>query len=218
MSLTYTFLSVYSYMCDYFNFFYGHCERIYKDMEMRVLNNTITEVYFYDYFNNQKDVIRNNNQIHKVLFLTILKWFEYDVKQFIDNDFLLSESIHLPISGMYEIVYYSERTPKKYYTRGDKLDVPSILHHMNKKPPHSVLFATLSDKYNITQLINNHITSFHSKNPIRVIDIVNIMQINQKKSLKFDVKDECYIELIEDDTLSDKRFEKYSHILLMRDE
>lgn len=214
MSLTYTFLTFYSYLSEYFNLVKTYVSDVYNDMEMQVLNNTFTEVYFYDYKNLKKQVIRNNTTLIRVLFLHVIK--KYNVNWYLDcigiDEFFAP---YANTTGIFEIVYYTERQSKRYYTKQD--DLVFSVHYMNKKPPHKYLSASLFDKYNVTSFINDHITSFHSRNPVKVIDIAFILVINGIVH-EMPINENCNLKVIEDDTLEEMTFSELSNILLMHDE
>jgi hypothetical protein len=217
MNFTYRLLTFYSFLCENLKYLYDFGQQKYNDLEMMVLNNTFTEVYFYDYVHMRKRIIRKNNSLPMILYLVFLKWLGYSTSQYTQIIEFFSPYMLLPDSeGLFEIVYYSNRESKRYYTKGTNLDKGLILHYLRRIPVHKCLHASLSDKYNVTWFINDHITSFHGKNAIKVIDIALILMINRHQIPP--ISEGYTLKVLEDDTLEEYTFLEHSDVILMHDE
>jgi hypothetical protein len=218
MNLTYLLVWCYSYFNEMKCSMSKYMNDVYNDMEMLVLNNTFTEIYFYDYYKMDKVTLRNNAKVLKVLYLIMKKyWFNLDISNDIKlHDFFTPLALNSNL-GIFEIVFFSDRRVTKYYTKGDLLDKDLVLHYM-KKPCHKkFLYATINDKVNVTWFINEHISSFHNHNNITVLDITLILYINQHTIPEIS-EGNHYLKLIDDDTLDETIYKDNSNIILIRDE
>jgi hypothetical protein len=187
-------------------------------MEMIVLNNTFTEIYFYDYYKMEKVTLRNNDAVIMVLYLIIKKLlFGMNISNdtSIDDFFTPYKLAH--DLGVFEIAYYSNRKKTKYYTKGITLDKEIILKNINKPTHKQFLHATLNDNITITQFVNDHLSSFHDKNNISVLDITLIFYINQHRVPHIN-EHHHYLKLIDDDTLEETIFKDHDNVTLISNE
>jgi hypothetical protein len=193
-------------------------ENSYNDMEMTVLNNTFTDIYFYDYYKMEKTTLRNNSAVTTVLYLIMKK---YILGLDITNETTL-EDFFIPLKlahdlGVFEISYYSQRNKMKYYTKGITLNKDLILTNIHRKTHKKFLYATLNDKVNVTDFINDHLSSFHDKNNISVLDLTLILYISQHQIPHID-ETHHYLKLVDDDTLEETIFDNHSNIVLVKNE
>jgi hypothetical protein len=193
-------------------------ENSYNDMEMIVLNNTFTDIYFYDYYKMEKTTLRNNSAVTTVLYLIMKK---YILGLDITNETTLEDFfIALKLAhdlGVFEISYYSQRNKMKYYTKGITLDKDLILKNIHRKTHKKLLYATLNDKVNVTDFINDHLSSFHDKNNISVLDLTLILYISKHQIPHID-ETHHYLKLVDDDTLGETIFDNHSNIVLVKNE
>ena len=195
------------------------CANKYNDLEMLVLDGTFVEIYFYDFYTMKKTTLRNNTSVWRVLYLIFVKYIlmrSTEVYTHLNNMFTPLMMSATP--GVFEVVHYVNREKQRYYTKADLLDKDLVLHYMRKQAHTKFLYATISDKYNVTDFVNNHITSFHSKNSITVLDLILILMINKHQIPTIGMVDEYYLKVIDDAVLDETIFKDRSSVILTRDE
>lgn len=210
-------LQLYTYCTETYEWAREKAENAYNSMEMLVLNDTFTQIYYYDFYKMQRIVIRDNANIFMVLWLLFLKYvLEWDISRYTCIDDFFTPYSHSPHTGLFEVAYFSGKKTHRYYANSDYLFKDLVLYYLKKKPKHKYLFASMSDKYNITWFINEHLTSFHAINRLTLQDIVFVLLIN--KHVQPDVHGGYYLTLVEDDTLEEHTYKDNAEVILIRDE
>lgn len=236
MTLQYISLMFYSFLYEQYISLSSKVEQIYNDLEMQVVNNTFTEIYFYDYCDMKKVVLRNNTTYFQIFWLLLKQLLGFDITDDLryNLDEIFLHYLQTYRDGIFEIVYYKDRKKIKYYTRGhtwEKLYSPTqhhivlkgyfneetLLKHMMKKPHKNFLHATINDKHTVTWFVNEHLSSFNSRNKIKVADMIIIMKLNNH--ITTDVNEETnYLMLIDNDTLDEITYNDNKPIIIVRDD
>ncbi len=214
MTFLFICLKVYSYCCDGYNTIYEMVKNKYLDVSMKLLNDSFTEVYFYDYIHQKKHHLRTNNSLWMLSYLYIKKFvFGYDITTNTCIKKFFSPFMFEPKLGIFEMVYFTNKHTYKYYTKGNHMNKNYILNNILefKKGP-KILYASLNNEFNITEFMNQHITSFQKENDITVYDIAMILLINKHRIPS--IGNIYSLEIIEDLTLTERKFVDDERIVL----
>lgn len=214
MDIVYYLLKFYFYFNTIYTNISDKLINWYNDVEMLIINDTITEIYFYSFDNMQKITLRNNTTMYRVILLLIKK---YVCGASITCDTGLEDfSVPLLLTshrGLFEFVYYKDRKHLRYYTKQAFVNIETIMQHSEEKVHKKFLYATIDDKYDVTWFINEHITSFHRRNKIIVSDIVSLLYINKHK-VPEESDNGHYLKLIDDDTVEETIIKDNEAIIL----
>jgi hypothetical protein len=198
-----------------------------------VLNDTYTEINFYDIYGNiPKIVLYNNTYPLRLIWLSLLKAIKgHSIHSKYSDLLYIEKSINMK-DLMYpyfiaEVVYYKDGDTQRYFIKEDTnlekvqkilKNHPNLPHHNNK-----YLHASLCVKYNITNFINSHIFCFTKENNIKVKDVFKIYMDKFATEIVSDDKENhnnaCYsipieLTLLEDDTLEETTYYKYDSLVL----
>jgi hypothetical protein len=216
MDIVYYLLKFYFYINTIYTNFSDKIINWYNDLEMLIINDTITEIYFYSFDDMRKITLRNNTTMYRVILLLIKKYLcGASIAQ--DTE-LVDFTVPLLLTnqrGLFEFVYYKDRKHVRYYTKHAFVNIETITQYSEENVHKKFLYATIDDKYDVTWFINEHITSFHRRNQIIVSDIVSLLYINKHK-----VPEECdhghYLKLVDDDTIEETIIKDNEAIILTK--
>jgi hypothetical protein len=201
-------------MHEWFMLWIGSISNFYNALEMLILNDSFTEIYFYDLYDMRKIHVRNNARIFKVCYLIFLKYvLRINIRHRISLE-TVKLPARLPGYGIVELVYYNNKEETRFYTKSEELDRNTILTYLQAKIHKKFLYATISDKLDVTWFINEHISSFNRSNNICVDELLSILTINRAKVPDVDING-LYIKVIDDDTIEETIFHKQNPIVLV---
>lgn len=202
----------------------GLIKRIGDSLMSYALNDTFTEINFYDIYDTNSQIILYNNTFPLRLFwLSFLKaFFGYsihssysDLKE-IDGHSKLSS--HMFDYNIMEIVYYKDGEIQRYFAKNhtDLEAIQYTLKHHPNLPHHNnkYLHASLCDIYTITDFINSHIFCFTRENGITVEDVYNIYTTKFVTEGVETVPPMIYANLLEDDTLEETTYINNERLIL----
>lgn len=218
MSYFYVLLNFYSFFCEWVQFVTNRVEQAYNDAEMVVLNNTFVVINYYDMYYMKKYNVRNNTRFDQLCWLYIKKYvLGLDITHHLDLSGLQLPDDHDKGTNLVEVVYYKNRKQTRYFIKTDELNddaMYQVTQNLHAPMEHCQVYdhATVNDKYNITEFINEHRTSFNEHNQLTTHDIVNILAINAHKVPSDD--ENTYIKLITiDDDIEETIFPWHSVVL-----
>jgi hypothetical protein len=218
MNISYQLLRMYSFYCETYAFIINIMNSIFDDMQMLVLDQSFVEIYFYEFHTMKKHTLRNNTNIFRVLYLIFLKLvLGYTVCPITMMGEHIIPLSHMYGEGVFEFIYYTKRQKQRYYTKTTDVSKQIILKYLARAGCMKFMHATISDKYNVTSFINDHISSFHPRNNLYVSDVAVVLLINQHAVPPIYETDEYYLKVI-DDNLEETIFKDNTCIVLTRDE
>jgi hypothetical protein len=204
-------IKFYTYIRDVYEYFYEIGQDQYSCLKTNILEDTFTDVFYYDFNKSKKIRLRNNSNIFVLLYLY---YYKYCLKKNISRYThlsILNYAIPTSESGIFELVYYSNKKEYKYYTKRNHIDLHEIASLLLSKSSSKVLYASLLDSYEITEFINEHIQSFTKENDIQVLDLA-ILLLLQKYEVPYDRN--LYIKIIDDSTLEERIFKDNDTIII----
>lgn len=217
MSLTNQLITLFLQIFDMMNIAYNKVTEIYRMFETCILDDTFSEIHIYNTLSMDKKTILNNSHFDALLKLAFVKYIVmYSVhdmykslKAILTRMAVTIEDPHL----ITEIVYF--RNGQKYRIFAKKItDCQEITDLLKKPPTHKkYLHATVSDKINLTEFVNEHISSFSEKNQLTVSDLSDIYWMNKHHDEK--ILMDCYVKTITDDTLEEITFNFNDIIVLI---
>jgi hypothetical protein len=186
------------------------CIKNYKRLETYVLNDTFIQIKFYNIETQDTFILYNNAWFIRMLFLGILKGlFRYSIiHRYTHLKYILKdhnmEDVDPNVYPIMEVVYYRNGITKRYFSKGirDSTFITELLRNKHPAPAHKYLHASISEKYNITKFLHEHMDSFTEENEITVEELYHLykMVYNIEEEDKLE---EVYCKLIEDDTLDE---------------
>ena len=214
----YWLLTFYSYMVEMFKKIFGYLAGIYSQLEMQVLDGTFTQVYWYNYETNKKHTVRDNTGLWKVIYLIwikrILKRHTESTKSYTSLETVpwpkcLNDTRMMPSKGLFEFVFFASNTKLRYYTKNPlALSHDEIVTRLQRPVHKHYLFATMSDKLNVTDIINTHLSSFSYDNIILPNDIYTVFMLEKNNYMHhvgcLDVN--LFLRLVDGDTLEETVF------------
>lgn len=215
MNLAFVLLTFYSSLCEYYQYFAGFGMGVYNYLEMTVLNETFTQVHFYDYSNNQKHIIRDNHNIFMVMYLMFLKYvMMIDIYNIVHMKGLSHKIVHLlELDGCFELNYFKNGKNYKYLTRESMFDVDIIVHNLCQQKNKSLVFATLNDKIDITKFMNDHLSSFNKHTDMTLRDVMYLNTIGAKT--RKPILEKYFLKYMDDATCEEVTiFKENAHIII----
>ena len=178
----------------------------YHTLKMLVLNDTFVQASYYDYYYHKKVVLRDNTTFAKVVFLLFVKYsLGMSVRTFVSFQTLYTPSNSLREWGVIELVYYLDRKEYRFYTKETPLHKGKLMEQIFAPAHKTFLLATISDRCEVTQFINDHLTSFNETNRLTFYDVHHILKLN-KVPVPPNWDDKAYMKVIDDDSLEEEVF------------
>lgn len=189
------------------------CCKNFKRLETYVLNDTFIQIKFYNVDTGDVFVLYDNANVFRMLFLGILKrLFRYSIiHRYMHLKYILTHvdsgrmgEVDRTVFPIMEVVYYKNGQTKRYFSKNikDASYMTTLLRYGNSISEHKYLHVSISNKYNITKFIHEHIDSFTADNGITVDDLYRLYRIVHDVDDNEHV-DNVYCQLIEDNTLEE---------------
>lgn len=209
-------LLLFFYVTVVYDRFKEMLNKLYVEIESFVLDNTFTEIYFYDFYALQKKTLRSNSNVFMLGFLFLRKrLLGLDNKAYTDLTEFFTPLMNLQNMGLFEIVWYSETKTTTYVTKGEHLHKNDVLKYMCMQDTPQYLHVSLCN-HNITHVFNQLVTSFHPSNQIQVHDLCIMMYIMGLCNENINETNSC-LELICNDTLDEIKFWGDDKIVCIQD-
>jgi len=217
MSLTNQLITLFLQIFDMMSIAYNNVNQIYRMFETCILDDTFSEIHIYNTLSMDKKTILNNTHFDSLLKLVFVKYIlMYSVHDMYKSleDILTRMAVTIEDPHLItEIVYF--RNGHKYRIFAKKITDSHEITDLLKNPPmhKKYLHATVSDKINITEFVNEHISSFSENNQLTVSDLSDIYWMNKHHDEK--ILMDCYIKTITDDTIEEITFNFNDIIVLI---
>lgn len=214
-TLQYKALLVYSFLVDLFHKVQAFIWSKYNDVEMLVLNESIVEIFFYDFVEMERITLRDNTSPFRLGWLFMKRMAGCNLRP----DTCLSPLTFVACEGepgIFEIVYYENRKRHAYFTKYPSIyDRNQLLTRMLKPNTPKYLCATVNDTTIVTKFVNDHVSSFHSGCGIKAHELRDVLEIKGIHA-KGDVE-HVRLSFIEDETLNQLTYKETDDIVLIRD-
>ncbi len=177
-----------------------------------VFNNEVTDVYFYNFDTQTRQVVFTHSNPLWVFYLMFLKF----VLHASINDIVNPGVRVLPFGrGIFEINFFQKGDGwRKVFTREYTEDPPAEQRQVG-----TYLYASVNGTYSVTSFINNNLSSFNNLNAFTADDIVRLCYILLGKLLPTDYDDfeppPSRLYLIEDETLNEIFYEGEQPVVLL---
>jgi hypothetical protein len=162
-------------------------QHYFNYLEELVVNETYTYVSYYDYESQEVLILRDNQSLFAILYLVMLKYvFGYNIKDYTALETLthkVNPLLQREGDGCFELIYYENGRTEKFLTK--YLSIPHIeLLRKVKKPQTSIVFGVINDTYDITNFLNEHLSSFNTLTALTLQDVLHIIKMKYKKTLE----------------------------------
>lgn len=176
-----------------------------------VLDNQVTDVYFYNFDTQTRQVVFTHSNPLWVFYLMFLKFVLHS-----SIDDIINPGVRvLPFGrGIFEINFFQKRNGwRKLFSREYTEDPPAT-HRLG-----TYLYASVNGSHAVTSLINANLSSWNKQNAFSADDIVRLCYILLGKLLPTDYDDfeptPSRLYLIEDDTLNEIVYEGEQPVVLL---
>lgn len=176
-----------------------------------VLDDVVTDVYFYNFDTQTRQVVSTHSNPLWVFYLMFLKFVLHASIEDIINPGVRV----LPFGrGIFEINFFQKGDGwRKVFTREYTEDLPA------GRKIGTYLYASVNGSHTVTSFINNNLASFNKQNAFTADDIVRLCYILLGKVLPTDYDDfeptPSRLYLIEDDTLNEIAYEGEQPVVLL---